>query len=101
MLALLLSSRTSEMTMRVTACPCLRCSIYLFKLTYKWQVKRDHSVTADHGESTSWGDDDPSVFAMTNVGDMHGEFQICNGYGTGKAAAVLRVRSHSGLWTKF
>ncbi|XP_025820034.1 probable glucan 1,3-beta-glucosidase A [Panicum hallii] len=54
------------------------------------QVKRDHSVTADHGESTSWGDDDPSVFAMTNVGDMHGEFQICNGYGTGKAAAVLR-----------
>jgi hypothetical protein len=33
----------------------------------------------------------PSVFAMTNVGDMHGEYQICNGYGTTKAAPVLRV----------
>lgn len=54
-------------------------------------MKRDYSVTADHGESTSWGDDDPSVFAMTNVGDMHGEFQICNGYGTAKATPVLRV----------
>jgi hypothetical protein len=57
-------------------------------------VKRDFSVTADYdGESTSWwgDDDDPSVFAMTNVGDMHGEYQICNGYGTTKAAPVLRV----------
>ncbi|KAF8719432.1 hypothetical protein HU200_024145 [Digitaria exilis] len=54
------------------------------------QVKRDYSVTADHGESTSWGDDDPSVFAMTKVGDMHGEFQLCNGYGTAKATPVLR-----------
>ncbi|CAO2188984.1 unnamed protein product [Urochloa humidicola] len=54
------------------------------------QVKRDYSVTADCRESTSWGDDDPSVFAMTKVGDMHGEFQICNGYSTAKAAPVLR-----------
>ncbi|KAL6599025.1 hypothetical protein ACP70R_045889 [Stipagrostis hirtigluma subsp. patula] len=53
-------------------------------------VKKDYTVAADYGESTNWGDDDPSVFAMTSLGDMHGEFQICNGYGPAKAASVLR-----------
>ncbi|KAG8067580.1 hypothetical protein GUJ93_ZPchr0005g15241 [Zizania palustris] len=47
-------------------------------------------VTADHGESTSWGDDDPSVFAITKVGELQGEYQICNGYGTAKATPILR-----------
>ncbi|TVU42386.1 hypothetical protein EJB05_08788, partial [Eragrostis curvula] len=54
------------------------------------QVKKDYSVTADYGGSTSWGSDDPSVFTMTIIRDMRGEFQICNGYGTAKAAPVLR-----------
>ncbi|KAL6644194.1 hypothetical protein ACP70R_015802 [Stipagrostis hirtigluma subsp. patula] len=54
------------------------------------QVKRDYTVTADYGEGTSWSDDDPSVFAMSSVGEPHGEYQICNGYGTAKAAPVMR-----------
>lgn len=54
------------------------------------QAKKDGSVTADYGESTSWGDDDPSVFAVTKAGELQGEYQICNGYGTSKATPVLR-----------
>uniref|UniRef100_A0ACD5TQ54 Uncharacterized protein n=1 Tax=Avena sativa TaxID=4498 RepID=A0ACD5TQ54_AVESA len=54
------------------------------------QAKKDGSVTADYGESTSWGDDDPSVFAVTKVGELQGEYQIYNGYGTSKATPVLR-----------
>ena len=50
------------------------------------------SVTADYGEDTDWGDDDPSVFVTNNVGSLHGEYQICNGYGVTKATQVLRVR---------
>ncbi|KAJ3673758.1 hypothetical protein LUZ60_005750 [Juncus effusus] len=55
------------------------------------QAKTAVSVTADYTqESTSWGDDDPSVFEITNVGKLQGEFQITNGYGTEKATPILR-----------
>ncbi|XP_047045012.1 probable glucan 1,3-beta-glucosidase A [Lolium rigidum] len=54
------------------------------------QAKKDGSMTADYGQSTSWGDDDPSVFAVTKVGQLQGEYQICNGYGTSKATPVLK-----------
>lgn len=56
------------------------------------QAKEDGSLAADYGESTSWGDGDPSVFAVTKVGELQGEYQICNGYGTSKATPVLRPR---------
>ncbi|CAL9767214.1 unnamed protein product [Musa acuminata subsp. burmannicoides] len=52
------------------------------------QAKSDVLVTADYPESTSWGDDDPSVFLMTKFGMLQGEFQVTNGYGT-EAAAVM------------
>jgi hypothetical protein len=49
------------------------------------------SVTADNTEeSTSWGDDDPSVFEMTKFYQLQGEFQVTNGYGTA-ATSVMRV----------
>ncbi|CAN6293769.1 unnamed protein product [Urochloa humidicola] len=54
------------------------------------QAKTMESVTADHGEDTDWGDDDPSVFVTNNVGRLQGEYQICNGYGIIKATEVLR-----------
>nr|XP_020156692.1 probable glucan 1,3-beta-glucosidase A [Aegilops tauschii subsp. strangulata] len=54
------------------------------------QANKDGSLTADFGESTSWGDDDPSVFAVTIVGGLQGEYQVCNGYGAEKAAEVMR-----------
>jgi hypothetical protein len=51
------------------------------------------SVTADRaGEYTDWSDNDPSVFVASNVGNLYGEYQICNGYGPEKARRVLRVR---------
>lgn len=50
------------------------------------------SVAADYGESTNWGNDDPSVFVINIVYGLQGEYQICNGYGTIKATQVLRVR---------
>ena len=50
-------------------------------------------VIADYGEPTRWSDWDASVFLMTKVGQqLQGEYQLCNGYGTDKAAPVLRVR---------
>ncbi|XP_078164719.1 putative glucan 1,3-beta-glucosidase A isoform X2 [Carex rostrata] len=54
------------------------------------QAKTAVSVTADYTEeSTSWGNDDPSVFEMTMVGQLQGEFQITNGYGTEAATTIL------------
>lgn len=52
-------------------------------------------MTADFGESTSWGDDDPSVFVVTMVRGLQGEYQVCNGYGAEKAAEVMRVSKMS------
>ncbi|XP_020257372.1 probable glucan 1,3-beta-glucosidase A [Asparagus officinalis] len=59
------------------------------------QAKTDVLVTADYGESTNWGNDDPSVFLINIVGKMQGEFQITNGYGTEKATPVLREHWNS------
>ncbi|XP_006661724.2 uncharacterized protein LOC102701660 isoform X1 [Oryza brachyantha] len=54
------------------------------------QVKAMDSVIADHGDSTNWGNDDPSVFLVNNIYGLQGEYQICNGYGAAKATQVLR-----------
>ncbi|OAY68382.1 putative glucan 1,3-beta-glucosidase A [Ananas comosus] len=54
------------------------------------QAKSADSVTADYAEETSWGDDDPSVFAITTVRQLQGEYQLTNGYGIEKATTVLR-----------
>uniref|UniRef100_J3N249 Uncharacterized protein n=1 Tax=Oryza brachyantha TaxID=4533 RepID=J3N249_ORYBR len=55
------------------------------------QARTRDLVTADYdGSSTNWGDDDPSVFVVTRVGGLQGEYQICNGYGKAKATQVLR-----------
>lgn len=56
------------------------------------QVKPDGLVTADYSENTKWGDDDPSIFLMTNVRQLQGEFQVTNGYGPDKAPSVMMVR---------
>ncbi|KAJ1687177.1 hypothetical protein LUZ63_018567 [Rhynchospora breviuscula] len=54
------------------------------------QAKTTDAVTADCSqEGTNWGNNDPSVFEMTLVGDqLTGEFQLTNGYGS-SAASVL------------
>ncbi|KAK1314679.1 hypothetical protein QJS10_CPA06g00628 [Acorus calamus] len=54
------------------------------------QAKTESSVTADFQGSTNWGDNDPSVFVMTIVSTMQGEFQITNGCGQEQAATVMR-----------
>ncbi|XP_012078099.1 probable glucan 1,3-beta-glucosidase A [Jatropha curcas] len=54
------------------------------------QVKTEKLVTADYGCESTWRDDDPSVFIMTVVGSMHGEFQVTNGYGPELAPKVMR-----------
>nr|CAB3494859.1 unnamed protein product [Digitaria exilis] len=48
------------------------------------------SITADRGEFTDWSNNDPSVFVASNVGNLYGEYQICNGYGKANATQVLR-----------
>lgn len=49
-------------------------------------------VTADYKGPSTWEENDPSVFNMTIVSTMHGEYQITNGYGLDKAAKFMRVR---------
>ncbi|XBJ22910.1 hypothetical protein VPH35_001211 [Triticum aestivum] len=53
------------------------------------QANKDGSVTANFGESTTWGDNDPSVFAVNIVNGPQGEYQICNGYGKDMATQVM------------
>lgn len=49
-------------------------------------------VFADYGGS-GWEDNNPSVFVMTIISDnaLHGEYQLTNGYGLGRALQVLQV----------
>ncbi|KAF8720696.1 hypothetical protein HU200_023598 [Digitaria exilis] len=54
------------------------------------QVKNMTSITADRGDFTDWSNNDPSVFVAGNVGNLYGEYQICNGYGKANATEVLR-----------
>ncbi|XP_038984476.1 glucan 1,3-beta-glucosidase-like [Phoenix dactylifera] len=62
------------------------------------QAKTDVLVTADYPGSTSWGDDDPSVFRMTIVATpkLQGEYQVTNGYGPEKAPQVMKEH-----WSSF
>ncbi|PON61611.1 Fascin [Parasponia andersonii] len=58
---------------------------------YYLQAKTEELVTADYGgDSTAWGDDDPSIFVITFSGRLEGEFQVTNGYGQNKAPQVMR-----------
>lgn len=58
------------------------------------QAKTEELVTADYaaGNTSGWGDDDPSVFVFRIARKLEGEFQLTNGYGPLKAPQVLRVR---------
>ncbi|PPD95740.1 hypothetical protein GOBAR_DD07219 [Gossypium barbadense] len=53
------------------------------------QAQSETLVTADYAES-SWDDSDPSVFILTIVNTLQGEFQITNGYGPDKAPQVMQ-----------
>ncbi|KAL5555977.1 hypothetical protein UlMin_038213 [Ulmus minor] len=53
------------------------------------QAQSETIVTADY-EGASWNDNDPSVFQMTIVSTIQGEYQISNGYGPDRAAQVLQ-----------
>ncbi|CAA7401015.1 unnamed protein product [Spirodela intermedia] len=54
------------------------------------RAKTENSVTADFVGNSNWGSDDPSVFLITTVGTMRGEYQVTNGYGPIRAPAVMR-----------
>ncbi|KAG5544358.1 hypothetical protein RHGRI_016942 [Rhododendron griersonianum] len=54
------------------------------------QVKTEELVTADSKGDGNWGNDDPSVFVMTNRGGPNGEFQVTNGYGPIKAPQIMK-----------
>ncbi|PNX60407.1 glucan 1,3-beta-glucosidase [Trifolium pratense] len=53
------------------------------------KVQSETSVTADY-QGTSWEESDPSVFRMTIVRTLQGEYQLTNGLGPVKATQVLR-----------
>lgn len=47
-------------------------------------------MDADYGGS-GWEDSNPSVFIMTIVDGLYGEYQLTNGYGPDRARQVLQV----------
>lgn len=50
-------------------------------------------MVADYGgDNADWGDQNPSVFQMTIVNTLRGEYQLTNGYGPEKAPQVLKVK---------
>ncbi|GMI67910.1 hypothetical protein HRI_000460300 [Hibiscus trionum] len=53
------------------------------------QAQSETLVTADYTGS-GWDDGDPSVFKMTIVNILEGEFQITNGYGPDRAPQVMQ-----------
>ena len=52
-------------------------------------------MTANY-EGSSWDNNDPSVFEMTIVSGLQGEYQISNGYGPEIASQVLQARFSCG-----
>ncbi|KAL0366431.1 UNVERIFIED_CONTAM: putative glucan 1,3-beta-glucosidase A [Sesamum radiatum] len=54
------------------------------------QVKEDESVSADDEGNGGMGDDDPSVFLLTTIKQLQGEYQVTNGYGPLIAPLVMK-----------
>ncbi|XP_075497576.1 putative glucan 1,3-beta-glucosidase A [Primulina tabacum] len=55
-----------------------------------FQALSGNSVTADYGGNPNdWGDQNPSVFKLTIVNTLQGEYQLTNGYGPAQAPAVM------------
>ncbi|KAF3951398.1 hypothetical protein CMV_022943 [Castanea mollissima] len=53
------------------------------------QAQSNTLITADY-EGSGWEDSNPSVFEMTIVNTIQGEYQITNGYGPEKAPQVMQ-----------
>lgn len=57
-----------------------------------FQARTGDSLKADYGGSLDdWSDQNPSVFLITIVSSLGGEYQLTNGYGPDRAPAVMRV----------
>lgn len=56
------------------------------------KAKTEELVIADVSNANGWGDDDPTIFEMTIVATLQGEFQLTNGYGPNKAPEIMKVR---------
>ncbi|KAF7816945.1 putative glucan 1,3-beta-glucosidase A [Senna tora] len=56
---------------------------------YYLQAKSENEVTADGPKDSDWGDNDPTVFELTIVSQIQGDFQLQNGWGS-KAAQVMQ-----------
>ncbi|KAL8523486.1 hypothetical protein ACS0TY_013446 [Phlomoides rotata] len=55
------------------------------------QAPTGNSLKADYGGSLDdWSDQNPSVFLITIVNSLGGEYQLTNGYGPDRAPAVMR-----------
>ncbi|XP_076890777.1 putative glucan 1,3-beta-glucosidase A [Bidens hawaiensis] len=54
------------------------------------QAKTEDLVTADSKGDGQWGDNDPSVFEMTIVRRLQGEYQVTNGYGPLQAPQIMK-----------
>jgi hypothetical protein len=63
------------------------------------QAKTEELVTVDVSKVKGWRDDDPTVFEMTIAARLQGDFQITNGYGSRKAAQVMKVISFYYVFT--
>ncbi|KAI3680303.1 hypothetical protein L2E82_50529 [Cichorium intybus] len=54
------------------------------------QAKTENLVTADSNGDGQWSANDPSVFEMSIVDRLQGEYQVTNGYGPMKAPKIMK-----------
>ncbi|KAF7815594.1 putative glucan 1,3-beta-glucosidase A [Senna tora] len=53
------------------------------------QAKSETEVTADVSEVSGWENNDPTVFNLTMVSQIQGDFQVQNGYGA-QASSIMK-----------
>ncbi|KAL6527240.1 hypothetical protein OROGR_016330 [Orobanche gracilis] len=54
------------------------------------QVRSEELVTADYKGDGRWEDDNPSIFLLTIIKRLQGEYQITNGYGPLVAPKIMK-----------
>ncbi|CAI9116347.1 OLC1v1017467C1 [Oldenlandia corymbosa var. corymbosa] len=54
------------------------------------QAPDENTVVATYGDTSDWGDQNPSVFQMNIVRQITGEYQLTNAYGPVRASQVLQ-----------
>ncbi|XP_030946057.1 glucan 1,3-beta-glucosidase-like [Quercus lobata] len=63
--------------------------VYQYDVAFQIKAKSEVLVTADFAGNSEWGDNDPSVLVIKISGELQGEFQVTNGYGSQRTPQIM------------